>query len=187
MIDYIKKGDIHIHPNFFDDNLFDSIKSDMRNLNYVSTYQPDTYYGNRLQAYPCYEAEYNKYNSYITNKLSNILRRDVLDFKVIARKTLLSELKQSTSFGRFGFTHKDINSNDKSIMAGMMYFEQSYGGGTAFFENYWDKEADIYVSAYPNRLVLYDGNRWHAPAIDKTFEERTTLSFFFNTGKENGK
>jgi len=40
---------------------------------------------------------------------------------------------------------------------------------------------DIYISAVPNRLVLYSGGIYHAPCFDYTFKERLTLSLFFKT------
>ena len=46
------------------------------------------------------------------------------------------------------------------------------------------EKPDIYVSAYPNRLVIYNGNRLHAPAFDYSFKERHSLAFFFNTQNE---
>ena len=57
-------------------------------------------------------------------------------------------------------------------------FDQSFDGGTAFFENRWEQVPDITIGAYPNRLILYYGGRWHAPAFDHTYKERKTLSFF---------
>ena len=59
-----------------------------------------------------------------------------------------------------------------------MHFDQSYEGGTAFFEHYWDKIPDIYIGAYPNRLLLYSSNRWHCPSFDFSYKERDSLAFF---------
>ena len=66
-----------------------------------------------------------------------------------------------------------------------MYFDQAYNGGTAFFFNQMEKVPDIYVSAVPNRLVLYSGGIYHAPCFDYTYKERHTLSFFFRTEEKN--
>lgn len=190
MFEYIMKGGISIHPNFFGEDQFDRIKAELNSphyLTYKTHYQPDTYYGNRLQAYPCYESYYGKENEYCINKLEDILKVKIIDFNSVARRTILDEIKQSKqNFGKYGFTHRDVDFKDldRPMMAGMMYFDQSFEGGTAFFENHWDKVPDIYVSAYPNRLVLYHGGRWHAPALDYTFKERVTLSFFFTTDKK---
>ena len=115
-----------------------------------------------------------------------ISKADISSLKVIARKTLMSEVKKSKAHGKYGFVHRDIDDKQEQLIAGMLYFDQSFDGGTAFFENHWDKTPDIYVSAYPDRLILYHGHRWHAPAFDYTFEERKTLSFFATIGNKNG-
>ena len=67
--------------------------------------------------------------------------------------------------------------SDLADLAGVFYFEQSYLGGTAFFENHFDPIPDITIGAYTNRLILYNGNRWHAPCADYTFEERYIIAF----------
>ena len=186
MFDYLMSGGIGIKPNFFSGKDFMQMKDDLEQLKYKQTYQPDTYYGNRLQAFPCYESSYDQLKDTIINRLEGVLKSDISSLNVIARKTLMSEVKQSKSYGKYGFIHRDVDDNKETLIAGMMYFDQSFDGGTAFFENHWDKTPDIYVSAYPNRLILYHGHRWHAPAIDYTFEERKTLSFFATIGQKNG-
>ena len=60
------------------------------------------------------------------------------------------------------------------------FFEQSYVGGTAFFENQWDKVPDVTYGSWPNRLVLYNGQRNHAACHDYTFEKRYSIILFFN-------
>ena len=186
MVDYLLSGGIYIKPSFFSMKDFTKINTDLKELKYNQTYQPDTYYGNRLQAFPCYEANYDELKDTIINKLEGVLRADISSLNVLARKTLMSEVKKSKSYGKYGFVHRDIDDKQEQLIAGMMYFDQSFDGGTAFFENHWDKIPDIYVSAYPNRMILYHGHRWHAPAFDYTFEERKTLSFFATIGNKNG-
>ena len=139
-----------------------------------------------MQAFPCYEANYDQLKDTIINKLEGVLKADISSLNVLARKTLMSEVKKSKSYGKYGFVHRDIDDKQEQLIAGMMNFDQSFDGGTAFFENHWDKIPDIYVSAYPNRMILYHGHRWHAPAFDYTFEERKTLSFFATIGQKNG-
>jgi len=185
MFDYIMNGGISIHPSFFEQDKFLQIKNDIDNLNYEEDYQPggtDIHYGNRFQAFPCYQSTYDNEKEYIINKLEGVLNKKIVDYKTIARKTILEEVKKSKVYGKYGFVHRDID-NPTPLIAGMMYFDQAFDGGTAFFENPWDKVSDIYVSAYPNRLVLYCGSRWHAPAFDYTYEERKTLSFFLTIGE----
>ena len=49
MIDYILNNGISQHWNFFPQEKFDKIESDLKNLDYKATYQPSTNtYGNRL-------------------------------------------------------------------------------------------------------------------------------------------
>ena len=185
MFDYIMNGGISIHPSFFEQDKFLQIKNDIDNLNYEEDYQPggtDIHYGNRFQAFPCYQSTYDNEKEYIINKLEGVLNKKIVDYKTIARKSILEEVKKSKVYGKYGFVHRDID-NPTPLIAGMMYFDQAFDGGTAFFENPWDKVSDIYVSAYPNRLVLYCGSRWHAPAFDYTYEERKTLSFFLTIGE----
>ena len=186
MLDYLLSGGIYIKPSFFSIKDYKKVNEELDELKYSQTYQPDTYYGNRLQAFPCYEANYDELKDTIINKLEGVLRADISSLNVLARKTLMSEVKKSKSYGKYGFVHRDIDDKQEQLIAGMMYFDQSFDGGTAFFENHWDKIPDIYVSAYPNRMILYHGHRWHAPAFDYTFEERKTLSFFATIGNKNG-
>ena len=68
-----------------------------------------------------------------------------------------------------------------------MYFDQAYDGGTAFFHSQMEKVPDIYISAIPNRLVLYSGSIQHAPCLDYTFKERKTISYFFRLQEKNDK
>ena len=183
MLDYLLSGGIYIKPSFFSMKDFTKINTDLKELKYNQTYQPDTYYGNRLQAFPCYEANYDELKDTIINKLEGVLRADISSLNVLARKTLMSEVKKSKSYGKYGFVHRDYAADDpqwqEPLLAGMLYFDQSYDCGTAFFHNQMEKEPDSYVSAFPNRLVLYHGGRFHANCFDYTMEERITLSFFF--------
>ena len=187
MIKYLLDGGISIHPMFFSKEKFYSIKSDLDRLKWHKVHQPSgDYYGNRMQAFPCYENQYDKENDYIKTNIEGILQTKITDFKTIARRVILSEVKESTqNFGKYGFIHRDYppEAESEPLIAGMMYFDQAYDGGTAFFNSQMEKVPDIYISAYPNRLVLYHGGRFHAPAVDYTFKERLTLSFFFKLDK----
>ena len=189
MIKYLLDGGISIHPMFFSKEKFYSIKSDLDRLKWHKVHQPSgASYGNRMQAFPCYENQYDKENDYITNKIEGILQTKIIDFRTVARKIILSEIKQSPqNFGKYGLVHRDYPAGEKEepIIAGMMYFDQAYDGGTAFFNNQMERVPDIYISAVPNRLVLYHGGRYHSPCLDYTFKERLTLSFFFKI--ENNK
>ena len=54
----------------------------------------------------------------------------------------------------------------------------SVTGGTAFFNAQSDKFPDIEIGAVPNRLVLYDNKRFHAPSHDYTYDVRKIICFF---------
>jgi len=204
MIDYILNKGISQHHNFFPQEKFENIKKDLETLDYQATYQPSSKeYGNRMQAFPCYESYYHKENAYMKSRLETILGTKITEFKTLARKTVLEELKGSAQqFGNYGFIHKDTSNaasvpnasqadtssqqvKEKPLLAGMMYFDQSYRGGTAFFFSQMEKVPDIYISAVPNRLVLYSGGIHHAPCFDYSYKERVTLSFFFRTEEKN--
>ena len=185
MLDYILRGGVTQHADFFSPEKFESIKEDIKTFKWEATHQPlKMKYGNRFQGMPCYQYEYKKENDYIINRLESIIQYNITDFNVIARKILISEIKASTQdFSKYGFVHRDYAADDpqwqEPLLAGMLYFDQSYDGGTAFFHNQMEKAPDSYVSAFPNRLVLYHGGRFHANCFDYTMEERITLSFFF--------
>ena len=199
MIDYILKNGISQHWNFFPQEKYQKIERDLKELDYKATYQPSTNtYGNRLQAFPCYENYYYDENAYMKSRLEDLLKTKITEFKSLARKTVLDEIRVSPqNFGKYGLIHRDTtyqtsipnagkagdvqgqNVVDRPMIAGMMYFDQAYNGGTAFFFNQMENVPDIYVSAVPNRLVLYSGGIYHAPCFDYTFKERLTLSLFF--------
>ena len=183
MLDYILRGGVTQHADFFSPEKFESIKEDIKTFKWEATHQPlKMKYGNRFQGMPCYQYEYKKENDYIINRLESIIQYNITDFNLIARKILISEIKASTQdFSKYGFVHRDYPADtpQEPLIAGMMYFDQSYDGGTAFFHNQMEKAPDSYVSAFPNRLVLYHGGRFHANCFDYTMEERITFSFFF--------
>ena len=198
MIEYILNKGISQHWDFFPREKYQKIERDVKNLDYKASFQPSTNtYGNRLQAFPCYEAYYFDENPYMKNRIEEILKTKVTEFKCLARKIVLDEIRVSPqNFGKYGLVHRDttlINAvpnagqmgargqqhTDRPLIAGMLYFDQAYDGGTAFFHNQMEKVPDIYVSAVPNRLVLYSGGIYHAPCFDYTFKERLTLSLFF--------
>lgn len=181
-LNQILDGSIHIETNFFDNiDLYKSIIKEMLQTNTKETYQPwSANYGNRMQGMPCYESLFNFKKDYIINKIEKTLNLNVIDYNCIYRKIITEELKKSQCNGRYGFIHEDSKAikTNQSVLSAVMHFEQSFNGGTAFFENNYDKIPDIYVSAYPNRMILYNGKRWHAPAFDYSFKERNSLAFF---------
>ena len=179
MYNYLKKGSFHLHPDFLEQKLFEKLKANLPTLKYKATYQPQhLYYGNRFQAYPCYEFNFPTLNSTIIPKLEDILQRkiDKKSFECILRKTIIEEVQRSKVNTVYGMIHKDLTE-----LAAVLYFDQTTSGGTVFFEQHWDKYPDISVGAYPNRLILYDAKRLHTSATDFTFKERYILALFFNT------
>jgi hypothetical protein len=176
-LSYLDQGGFYIKSDFFDMKDFNYIKENISKLEYIPKYQPHgSYYGNRFQAYPCYEAKNSDYfNNLFLNKFNQIFNRKPKDLECIIRKILTSELKMSKVNTGMGIVHSDTKS-----YATLMYFDQTTSGGTAFFENSWDKYPDITIGAYPNRLVAYNGRRPHAPMQDFSYEERYIIAHFFN-------
>ena len=180
----ILKGSIHIEPNFFDKDTYKSILKKITTIKTHSSFQPSTTrYGNRMQAMPCYESVFTFQKKFIVYKIEKILQIKINKYHCLYRKIKTEELKKSQCAGRYGFTHIDGERGMIDIAA-IMHLDQSYDGGTAFFEYSWDKKPDIYISAYPNRLVIYNANRLHAPAFDHSYAERHSLAFFFKVQDE---
>ena len=97
MLNYILGGGIVTSMNFFTPEKFESIKQDIKTLNWEPTHQPlKMEYGNRFQGMPCYQTVYDKENDYIITGIEEILNNPIKDFNMIARKILISEIKAST-------------------------------------------------------------------------------------------
>jgi len=176
-LSHLDEGGFYVKPGFFDMKDFNYIKENISKLEYIPTYQPSgIYYGNRFQAYPCYEArDSNYFNNLFVRKFNEIFDRKPKDLRCIIRKTLTSELKMSKVNKGMGIVHSDTKS-----YATLMYFDQTTSGGTAFFEYACDKYPDITIGAFPNRLVAYSGKRNHAAMQDFSYEERYIIAHFFN-------
>ena len=173
---HLEQGGFFIKPQFFDDKDFRMILNKVPKLKYKETYQPaDTYYGNKYQAYPCWENEDKVFDKLFAKKLREYLSREAQNLFIVVRKILSSELKKSKADTPISFTHKD-----ESRYAAVYYLDQTVTGGTAFFENSWDKYPDITIGAYPNRLVAYNGRRFHAAMHDFTFDTRYVIVLFFD-------
>lgn len=175
-------GSFYLQPEWLDWSVFEEIEKSLPTLDYKPLYQPcGTYYGNRFQAYPCYEHEYTKHNSLFISEFEKILKKkiDKKSFLCIIRKAIIDEIKQSKVNTPWAIVHYDPQE-----IAGILYFDQTPDGGTKFFENSGDKYPDSSIGAYPNRLLLYNARRWHAIATDFTFKERYIIAFFFNMEKK---
>jgi hypothetical protein len=177
----IERGTIISVVDFLD--VYDELNARKENYEYQETYQPSgCLYGSRFHAHPCYETEKLEIvdlemNNIIRSKVENLFSQKIIDWKCFVRLSLSSEVKESNSMtnSNYSFVHKDPES-----FAGVLPFEQSPTGGTAFFEYHWDKVPDITHGSYPNRLILYNGHRWHAAGQDFNFEKRYVLGIFFN-------
>ncbi len=175
--DNILKGDIFIRPNFLPKNEFEDLFEKVKKLDYIEAYQPsDVYFGNRFQAYPCYEKNDEEITNYLYSKIQPLFKNQLLDFQCKVRKTLTDELKISKVNTDIGIVHTDENNKFASVLQ----FDQTVNGGTAFFENMWDKYPDITIGSYPNRILIYKGKRNHAPMFDYTYKERYIIASFWN-------
>ena len=174
--EYILNGGIFIKPDFLYEKDFKDLEKTVKKIKMFESYQPRFYYfGNRFQAYPCYEAQSKKITNLMKNNIAKIFNRELIDFSCIIRKTISEELKKSKVNTKYGLIHKD----DKQF-ASVLHLDQSVSGGTGFFENSFDKYADIDVGAFPNRILIYNGLRSHAPIQDYTYKERYVIATFWN-------
>ena len=175
-------GSFYVKPGWLDWKLFNNIRKSLPDLKYKPIYQPsETYYGNRFQAYPCYEIPFAEYHSIFISQFETTLKKriDKKGFKCNARKAITEEVSKSKVDTRWGIVHRDSEE-----VAAILYFDQTSTGGTVFFEHMNDKYPDISFGAYPNRLLMYAANRWHTTSTDFTFKERYVLAFSFNILKE---
>ena len=75
---YLINGSFYLQPGWLEHKLFNEIKEKLPKLKYKALYQPHgTYYGNRFQAYPCYEVFLTKYNSIFIPKFEDILQKKI--------------------------------------------------------------------------------------------------------------
>ena len=172
----ISFGGIHICNDFLNKDVYNTLEKKVKKLKYKATHQPyKQYYGNRFQAYPCYESFNKSITQLLQPHIQSEFGRELKNFNVVTRKILSSELKQSKVNTPFGLIHQD-----NTDFASIIYFDQTVSGGTNFFEYVIDKYPDISIGAYPNRLIVYNGRRPHAPAHDFTFEERYIVASFWD-------
>ena len=177
---YLDTGGIIIRPNFFKLDVFNNFIKYLNELKHIPTYQPsELYYGNRYQAYPCYDYEISdsEYGNIIKKEIEKFLDVKIKYFKAYSRKILMEEIKKSQYNRAYGAIHQD---DELSKYAAVLHLDQSFDGGTAFFERPHDNKPDIYLSAFTNRLVLYKGKRFHAPCNDFTFEVRNIIAIFLD-------
>ena len=119
-------------------------------------------------------------NESIKSQVQRLFKKEIIDWRCRIRLTLTSELKKSVQFQHSNSRSVGSVHHDTKDFAGVIPFDQSFTGGTAFYENQWDKAPDIIYGSWPNRLVLYNGKRNHTACHDFTFENRYVLVIFFN-------
>tara|TARA_B110000285_G_C14769535_1_gene443336 strand:+ start:120 stop:662 length:543 start_codon:yes stop_codon:yes gene_type:complete len=173
----VLSGGFHIQPGFLLNNEFNDLNDKIKNLDYTETHQPSNLQlGNRFQGYPCYEKNDDDITKLMYSKVKNLFKRELKSFQCVVRKVIGEELKMSKVDTQYGIIHSD---NENPTFASVLQFDQTTNGGTAFFENSWDKHPDITIGSYPNRLLIYNGNRNHAPMYDFTYKQRYVIASFW--------
>lgn len=174
-------GSIHIERNFLPKNTYEQMFDDIQKLKYDACHQPHSqYFGNRFQGYPVYEAVFDKYNPIILSKIENLVECKITYTHTKVRKVLASEVSKSKYDVPYGPVHIDHQTNFAAILP----FYHSVSGGTAFFEYDSDKYPDISIGAYPNRLIIFNSKRFHAPCTDLTYDVSYKYNIFFNIENE---
>ena len=181
IIDVLKRGSIITCVNFLEKEVWQELHFKKNIFKYEASYQPKSaFHQNRLDAMPVWETNNldqiePELNNKIRNHFENLLDIKFVKFHCFMRLTLMSELKKSTQFkdSKYGFVHTDT-----ADIGGLIPFEQSWLGGTAFFEHGYEKVPEIVYGAHPNRLILFDGGRNHAACHDYRIEKRYYLNCF---------
>ena len=86
---YIDDGGVFIKPKCFSKSEFVEIQNKLKNLKLKETHQPlPVYFGNRYQAYPCYESDDKTITELMKIKITELFGRMVKDFNCVVRKTI---------------------------------------------------------------------------------------------------
>jgi hypothetical protein len=174
-LNILNEGGFFIKNNVLPQTLYNNVIQYFNKKDFEETYQPENiFYGNKYQAYPCYQKHIHSGDLYdfIKTILKKIIDKD-FNLALTLRKVYSEELLKSKVNTKYGLKHKD-----DSDFAGVISLDQTVDGGTAFYYNECDKYPDIEIGAFPNRMVLYRGKRWHAPCHDYTFNIRKNICFF---------
>lgn len=179
--DYIENGGVYVDHCFLEPKEFENINEKFYDYEFDAIYQPyGIYYGNRLQAYPVYETKHahtfdENLDKLIYKKIESIVGKPLQNWHMLLRYTVTEEVLKSKKNTKYHPPHRDHTG-----VAGMLYFDQTSTGGTAFYRTQYDTVPDIEIGACPNRMVMYSGQMLHSPVNDFTFDKRKTLSFFFD-------
>jgi len=177
----LEHGGLYINHSFLPEDKFEKLDKNFFQFDFEATYQPSGIdYGNRLQAYPCYDTGplqdiYCELHELLGNSICNVVGRNLTDFQANLRYVSSKEIQKSKQNQHYGISHADAYE-----YAGIIYFEQTTTGGTAFFRTPLDIYPDMEVGAIPNRVVMYRGDITHAPAHDFSYDYRRCVVFFFN-------
>jgi len=177
---YLDKGGIFIDEEFLDVKIFMQLKKEFDSFKYIEGYQPaKIFYGNKFQSYPTYDCDITrtKWGQIIKKTLEKCINQKIFDEKFRARRIVMEEVKKSQFNREYGGIHHD---GEFSKYAAVLYFDQSFTGGTGFFRYNFDHRPDTYISAYPNKIIIYRGQRWHAAFNDFTFPVRQICPLFFD-------
>ena len=173
-LNIINDDGIFIKNNFFNKEIFEKLETSFNNKDFDEIHQPlQIKYENKYQAYPCYQKNAEMEISNFIGNYFSLNLKNTFKLKTILRKTYSNELLKSVYNKKYGIIHKD-----NCYLAGVVYFDKTFNGGTAFYNEQTDKLSDIEVGAYPNRMILYKGNRLHSSCHDFSFKVRKILCFF---------
>jgi len=168
---------------FYDQNELGLMVVNLMNMHYQPMYQPNRKFfgGDRMLGHPVHETGWFNdegpmcpYDIFIRTfkKKTNI---EPLFVKTFFRKTKLSECKESPSWKQYK-PHQDSVNCD---LAGLIYFNSNcLKDGTYFFNKEDDFEPTAIIGSKCNRCVFYSADRWHAPTMEQSVDERWTQPFF---------
>ena len=175
--------------SFYEPNELGLITISFLNQHFTPSHQSNQIYysGDRMKGYPCYETSHmtasnnpmNPFNIF-KKTFENKTQMQILHIKTFLRKTKLSELKASPSWGQYK-QHQDSECD----IAGVVYFNSnSIDDGTNFYNTEYDYEPTATIGARYNRCVFYSSLTFHSPVMKQSVEERWVQPFFIITKKE---
>jgi hypothetical protein len=175
--------------DFYEPNDLGLMTISFLNQHFTPSFQSqyNYYSGDRMKAYPCYETSSLTSNGNPLNPFDIFKRTfekktqmQILHLKTFLRKTKLSELKKSPSWGQ----HKQHQDSGCDI-AGVVYFNSnSIDDGTNFYNAEHDYEPTAIIGSRYNRCVFYSPRTFHSPVMKQSVEERWVQPFFIITRKE---
>jgi len=181
VLEMITHGGFYIDHEFLPETQYKILNENFYNYKFEDTYQPSGIdYGNRMQAYPVYDTDDlcnidPNLDLLIKNTVQSLMGIEIDSWQANLRYIVSEEILNSKQNNRYGIKH-----TDRTQYAGVMYFEQTTTGGTAFFRTPLDNEPDIEIGSNENRCIIFNGQMFHAPSHDFSYDRRKSLVFFFN-------